>query len=133
MAEWDQAKVGEYMVGIVEDLAVVKSSASYRFVEHFLDDPRPNATLLVSLTDLVNGSADASSSMQKIIDTVRDRPTKQPTMKELAYIALQRAAERGKIIDILTINGELIDTKYQRTSLTLPRGCFEESHCKQHL
>ena len=124
--EWDQAKVGEYMVGIVEDLAMVKSSASYRFVEHFLDDPRPNATLLVSLTDMVNGSADASSSMQEIIDTVRDRPTKQPTMKELAYITLHRAAERGQVIDILTINGELIDTKYQRTSLTMPLGSFQK-------
>ena len=128
VAEYHDAKVGDYMLRITSDLALNADGTISRFVKHFMDDPRSNAMMLISLTDMVNNSADASTSMRDIIDAIDARPKKQPTMKELAHILLHRADQHGTVpggLDILTINGEITGTKYQRTSSLLPRGSFE--------
>jgi len=110
--EFQNARVGDYILGLTKDMGTNKESAMYKFVDKFLEDERGQATMLVSLTAMVNSPTQPYDTIQQIIAEIASRRAKQPTMKEVAYILHHRAREAGKNIAILTVNGENKDSKF---------------------
>lgn len=110
--EFQNARVGDYILGLTKDMATNKESAMYKFVDRFLEDARCQATMLVSFTAMVNSPTQPCDTIPQIIAAIASRRSQQPTMKEVAYILHHRAREAGKNIPILTVNGENKDSKF---------------------
>lgn len=134
--ELQQARVGKYVCDIVSQMVKNSESAANVFFKDFLDDKRPNATMLLNLGDMVNDDRTQTNGMyypsknQLLTDVLNrvhrgeQRTPKIPTHKHFAVLLLRIAEEFGKYCEIITINGEDSQSKFQKTS-TASRGHFD--------